>query len=275
MQRHTDDGVGRFSGVDRRERRRPSRNETASSGSPTRTASPTARRRNAPPAGARPGRRAAPSHAVWEPPSAGPTRSDPEAQAASRVAELVPIRHGRMLASPFAYYRGAAAIMAVRPRGDATDRASGPGCGDAHLSNFGLFASPERALMFDVNDFDETLPGPWEWDVKRLAASVAIAGRANGFSDAERERRAAARRRQLSARDGDVRRDARTSRSGTRASTIEDGLPLRPQEPRQARTPRWRGDRRQGEHARTACRRSRKPHEDGRRRAAHRQRPAA
>jgi uncharacterized protein (DUF2252 family) len=103
-------------------------------------------------------------------------------QAASRVPELVPVRHGRMLVSPFTYYRGAALPMAA-------DLASTPAsglrvqvCGDAHLSNFGAFASPERTLVFDVNDFDETLPGPFEWDVKRLAASLIVAGRDNGFS---------------------------------------------------------------------------------------------
>jgi uncharacterized protein (DUF2252 family) len=102
-------------------------------------------------------------------------------QAASRVPELVPVRHGRMLVSPFTFYRGAALPMAA-------DLAATPACGlrvqlcgDAHLSNFGAFASPERRLVFDVNDFDETLPGPFEWDVKRLAASLAVAGRDNGF----------------------------------------------------------------------------------------------
>ena len=102
-------------------------------------------------------------------------------QAASRVPELVPVRHGRMLVSAFTFYRGAALPMAA-------DLASTPAsglrvqlCGDAHLSNFGAFASPERRLVFDVNDFDETLPGPFEWDVKRLAASFAVAGRDSGF----------------------------------------------------------------------------------------------
>jgi uncharacterized protein (DUF2252 family) len=102
-------------------------------------------------------------------------------QAKSRVPELVPVRHGRMLVSPFTYYRGAALPMAADL---ATTPASGLWvqlCGDAHLSNFGAFASPERRLVFDVNDFDETLPGPFEWDVKRLAASLAVAGRDNGF----------------------------------------------------------------------------------------------
>jgi uncharacterized protein (DUF2252 family) len=102
-------------------------------------------------------------------------------QAASRVPELVPVRHGRMLVSAFTFYRGAALPMAADL---ATTPASGLRvqlCGDAHLSNFGAFASPERRLVFDVNDFDETLPGPFEWDVKRLAASLAVAGRDNGF----------------------------------------------------------------------------------------------
>ena len=102
-------------------------------------------------------------------------------QAKSRVPELVPVRHGRMLVSPFTFYRGAALPMAADL---ATTPASGLRvqlCGDAHLSNFGAFASPERNLVFDVNDFDETLPGPFEWDIKRLAASLAVAGRDNGF----------------------------------------------------------------------------------------------
>jgi len=109
-------------------------------------------------------------------------------QAKSRVPELVPVRHGRMLVSPFTYYRGAALPMAADL---CTTPASGLGvqlCGDAHLSNFGAFASPERRLVFDVNDFDETLPGPFEWDVKRLAASLAVAGRDNGFSRKDRRR---------------------------------------------------------------------------------------
>ncbi len=128
-------------------------------------------------------------HAKFEPPA---SRADPvallERQAKTRVPELVPIRYGRMLVSPFTFYRGAALIMA-------NDLASTPRsglnvqcCGDAHLSNFGVFASPERRLMFDVNDFDETLPGPWEWDVKRLAVSMLIAARDNSFSAKEQQR---------------------------------------------------------------------------------------
>ena len=127
------------------------------------------------------------SHAGWEVP---PGRPDPvgllQEQAKSRVPELVPIRYGRMLASPFAFYRGAAYLMvsdlASTPRSGLVVQA----CGDAHVSNFGLFASPERELLFDINDFDETARGPWEWDLKRLAASLAIAGRENGFSAKER-----------------------------------------------------------------------------------------
>jgi uncharacterized protein (DUF2252 family) len=102
-------------------------------------------------------------------------------QAASRVPELVPVRHGRMLVSPFTFYRGAALPMAADLASTPTSGLRVQLCGDAHLSNFGAFASPERRLVFDVNDFDETLPGPFEWDVKRLAASVAVAGRDNGY----------------------------------------------------------------------------------------------
>ncbi len=129
-------------------------------------------------------RRVAPrgSHAQWAP---APDRPDPidllEAQARDRIPDLIPIRYSRMMASPFAFMRGSAIVMA-------NDLASTPStgiqaqlCGDAHLLNFGAYASPERALLFDLNDFDETLPGPWEWDVKRLAASFVVAGRDNGF----------------------------------------------------------------------------------------------
>jgi uncharacterized protein (DUF2252 family) len=122
------------------------------------------------------------SHAAWEPP---PDRPDPiavlEEQAKERVPELVPIRYGRMSASPFAFYRGAAYVMASDLAGTSRTGIRVQLCGDAHLSNFGGFASAERELLFDLNDFDETLPGPWEWDVKRLAASLEVAGRENGF----------------------------------------------------------------------------------------------
>jgi uncharacterized protein (DUF2252 family) len=107
-------------------------------------------------------------------------------QAKTRVPELVPIRHGRMLVSPFTYYRGAALPMAADLATTPTSGLRVQLCGDAHLSNFGGFASPSRRLVFDVNDFDETLPGPFEWDVKRLAASFAVAGRANGFRAKDR-----------------------------------------------------------------------------------------
>jgi uncharacterized protein (DUF2252 family) len=129
------------------------------------------------------------SHAEWDP---APARRDPvevlEEQAASRVEELVPIRYGRMLTSPFAFFRGAAAIMAGDLAGTPRSGIQVQLCGDAHLSNFGGFASPERDLVFDINDFDETLPGPWEWDVKRLAASMEIAGREQGFKPGQRRR---------------------------------------------------------------------------------------
>jgi uncharacterized protein (DUF2252 family) len=136
------------------------------------------------------------SHGAWAPAA---DRIDPvdllERQAASRVGRLVPLRYGRMLASPFAFYRGAAAVMAADLAGTPRSGFETQLCGDAHLSNFGAFASPERRLVFDLNDFDETLPGPWEWDVKRLAASFSLAGRERGCGRGGRERivRAAAR----------------------------------------------------------------------------------
>jgi uncharacterized protein (DUF2252 family) len=128
------------------------------------------------------------SHADFQPPAARPDPIDLlERQAETRVPELVPIRYGRMMVSPFTFYRGAASIMAhdlaATPRSGLTVQC----CGDAHLSNFGVFASPERALVFDLNDFDETLPGPWEWDVKRLATSMLIAGRDNNFRVRDQE----------------------------------------------------------------------------------------
>jgi hypothetical protein len=104
-------------------------------------------------------------------------------QAKTRVPELVPIRHGRMQVSPFSFYRGAALVMAADLATTPTPGLRAQVCGDAHLSNFGAYASPERRLVFDLNDFDETLPGPFEWDVKRLAASLVVAGRDNGFTD--------------------------------------------------------------------------------------------
>jgi hypothetical protein len=126
------------------------------------------------------------SHTKWKPAA---DRPDPvsllEEQDSSREQDLVPVRHGRMMVSPFTFYRGPAKIMAADL--ETTPRAGldVQPCGDAHLSNFGMFASPERSLLFDVNDFDETLPGPFEYDVKRMAASFTIAGRNNGFSKAD------------------------------------------------------------------------------------------
>ncbi len=128
-------------------------------------------------------------HAAWEPP---PHRPDPvdllEEQAQTRVPELVPIRYGRMLVSPFTFFRGGAYLMASDLAGMPRTGLHTQLCGDAHLSNFGVFAAPDRRLVFSVNDFDETLPGPFEWDVKRLVASFAVAGRDRGFDDRTREK---------------------------------------------------------------------------------------
>jgi uncharacterized protein (DUF2252 family) len=127
-------------------------------------------------------------HGTWMPSA---SRADPiavlERQAETRIEELLPIRYGRMAASPFAFFRGGAAIMAADLAGTPTGGLRAQLCGDAHLLNFGMFETPERSLVFGLNDFDETLPGPIEWDVKRLAASVEIAGRDLGFGPAERE----------------------------------------------------------------------------------------
>jgi uncharacterized protein (DUF2252 family) len=125
-------------------------------------------------------------HAGWAPAA---DRPDPvtllEEQNATREPDLVPVRHGRMMVSPFTFYRGAAKVMAHDLAGTPTAGLISQLCGDAHLSNFGVFASPERRLLFDLNDFDETLPGPFEYDVKRMAASFTIAARNNGLSTAE------------------------------------------------------------------------------------------
>src|SRR3954471_24945748 len=127
------------------------------------------------------------SLAEWEPAA---TRRDPvavlEEQAQTRVPELVPIRYGRMLVSPFTFYRGAAALMAADLAGSPRTGLHVQLCGDAHLSNFGAFAAPDRRLTFGLNDFDESLPGPFEWDVKRLVASFAVAGRDRGFDAKQR-----------------------------------------------------------------------------------------
>ena len=125
-------------------------------------------------------------HAGWTP---VPDRPDPvallEAQNTTREPDLVPVRHGRMMVSPFTFYRGAAKIMADDLKDTPTAGLNVQLCGDAHLSNFGVFASPERTLVFDVNDFDETLPGPFEYDVKRMAASFTIAARNNAFAKSD------------------------------------------------------------------------------------------
>ena len=126
------------------------------------------------------------SHAKWRPAT---DRPDPvallEEQNVTREPDLVPVRHGRMMVSPFTFYRGAARIMAADLKDTPVAGLSAQLCGDAHLSNFGAFASPERKLLFDLNDFDETLRGPFEYDVKRMAASFTIAARNNGFSKAD------------------------------------------------------------------------------------------
>src|SRR6266581_2651875 len=126
------------------------------------------------------------SHTKWRPAA---DRPDPvallEEQDTTREPDLVPVRHGRMMVSPFTFYRGAAKIMAADLKDTPAAGLRTQLCGDAHLSNFGMFASPERRLMFDLNDFDETLPGPFEFDVKRMAASFLIAGRNNGFAKAD------------------------------------------------------------------------------------------
>ena len=149
-------------------------------------------------------------HAEWAPAAA---RRSPEEvlaeEAADRVPELVPIRHGRMLASPFALFRGSAALMAADLAGTVNSGLPVQLCGDAHLSNFGGFAAPDRELVFDINDFDETARGPWEWDVKRLAASIAIAGR-------ELRLTPAVRRETL---EQDLRRSSATAAATRRATT--------------------------------------------------------
>ena len=152
------------------------------------------------------------SHGEWSP---APDRADPvrilSDQARSRLQELLPLRNERMSESPFTFFRGSAAVMAA-------DLASTPVsgirvqlCGDAHLSNFGGYASPDRALVFDLNDFDETLPGPWEWDVKRLVTSVEIAARDRGYGDRKRRKIVVATSRayRMAMREFAIRRAAR------------------------------------------------------------------
>ena len=200
------------------------------------------------------------------PPRPGPIRWPfSRVRPTSRVQELVPIRYGRMLVSPFTFYRGAALIMAsdlsTTPRSGLNVQA----CGDAHLSNFGVFASAERNLVFDLNDFDETLRGPWEWDVKRLATSLAIAGRDRGFSDKERAEVVLECRAGLPDRDGQAGHDARPRRlvrpHGHREGAGRDRRRARPDRtegPRQS-AGQGQGPGRQGSWPRpgpaTACRR--------------------
>ena len=125
-------------------------------------------------------------HGEWKRPAG---RADPlailRASDAGRLPELVPIRYGRMLQTPFTFYRGAAAVMAADLAKTPTTGIQVQACGDCHLLNFGGFATPERNILFDINDFDETLPAPWEWDIKRLVASFVLAARSNGLSDSD------------------------------------------------------------------------------------------
>jgi uncharacterized protein (DUF2252 family) len=129
------------------------------------------------------------SHTVWKAP---PNRPDPIQllmdSDKGRIAKLLPIRYGRMSKSPFTFLRGAAAVMAFDLAQTPTTRLRVQACGDCHIMNFGGFATPERNLIFDINDFDETLPAPWEWDVKRLTASIEIAGRSAGSKSKDRQR---------------------------------------------------------------------------------------
>ena len=179
-------------------------------------------------------------------------------RARDRVAELVPMRHGRMLASPFTFFRGAALIMAAdlapTPRAGITVQL----CGDAHLSNFGVFGSPERQMLFDINDFDETLPGPWEWDVKRLAASFEVCGRERGFSRRTGativDRRASRAYRTSDARgrdDANARRLVRPHRRRRDPGRV--AAEVRQKRLGKKRGARGGGGRGQGEDARPAC----------------------
>ena len=148
-------------------------------------------------------------HSGWRPAA---DRPDPvallEEQNVTREPDLVPVRHGRMMVSPFTFYRGAAKIMAADLKDTPVAGLGAQLCGDAHLSNFGVFASPERRLLFDLNDFDETLPGPFEYDVKRMAASFTIAARNNGFAKADARAATLASVTGLPGGDGRVRADA-------------------------------------------------------------------
>jgi len=180
-------GAGAGAGAGARARRRAGRGVLrAATSDPLRHPTPEQRALRG-----RAGRTSAPrsSHAAFE---VSATRPDPVelllGQAATRIPDLVPVRHGRMLESPFAFFRGAAIVMAHDLAATPTSGLHAQLCGDAHLANFGIFATPERRMVFSLNDFDETLPGPWEWDVKRLVASVEIAGRGSGFGPRSRRR---------------------------------------------------------------------------------------
>ena len=159
-------------------------------------------------------------HGDWAPATG---RRDPvellEDQAKTRLQELVPIRYGRMLVSPFTFYRGAAAVMAADLANEPRTGLDVQLCGDAHLSNFGVFAAPDRRMVFSINDFDETLPGPFEWDVKRLVASFAVAGRDRGFDDKQRHAINLAVTARVPRRDGGLRRACARWSSGTPGST--------------------------------------------------------
>ena len=207
------------------------------------------------------------SHGEWTPAADRPDPVDVlEGQAADRVAELVPLRYGRMLVSAFTFYRGAAAIMAADLAATPSSGLWVQACGDAHLSNIGGYASPDRGLVVDINDFDETLPGPWEWDVKRLAASFEIAGRDRGFSGARAAQDRAHPRRGLSRQHASPRRVQQSRRLVPARGRVADprALPGRSQQQgAQAVRPQHRQGPSQGSAARVL-----EAHRAGRRRAA-------
>ena len=177
-------------------------------------------------------------HGKWKRPSDRPDPIDIlRASDADRLPELVPIRYGRMLASPFAFYRGAAGVMAADLAKTPTTGHKVQACGDCHLMNFGGFATPERNVIFDINDFDETLPAPWEWDVKRLVASFVLAARSIGLSDGEGAGRGGDLRAQLPRAPPPVRgepaplglvRAAHFRRSHRRPAPVSCGAPFAP-----------------------------------------------
>src|SRR5215211_7188453 len=173
------------------------------------------------------------SHAEWAP---APDRPDPvdllEVQAKGRLPDLVPTRYARMMASPFVFIRGSAIVMAHDLASTPKSGIQSQLCGDAHLLNFGMYASPERTLLFDLNDFDETLPGPWEWDVKCLAASFVVAGRVLG--DGRARGVVLARRRARSLRSGLRRGDQEKDREKNEQGRAESARPRQPAGPLQA-----------------------------------------